>query len=339
MRDEIKENLNQVNNVCINVLNDFYDIRYEKDAYDLTKISDDESKYIRQLVNSICEKKLCNGVDDKVVTLLDYGCGDGRLHPLYEDISQKLLVDGFLLRVFAVDPSRKGLNVYMNKCIQSRYNLKLNNTDNKLFEIEESFNIHEMNNENIEICFICSDISILNRFNSLDNRVDLIVSAGVICHILGGDNRRSMLNAYKMASSSLFISQPTNEDFSSTQIKFQKMRDEKKFILDTVKGLQSYGDDSPLLKKELSVLNENLKDAQEDGEIYYSAGWVRRLSEKLPEYKDVKLPYFGTTVELAKKAVEEVGYKYVTSMRGAFGNHKRWIVTLASDLFEVTSIV
>ena len=85
-------------------------------------------------------------------------------------------------------------------------------------------------------------------------------------------------------------------------------------------------------------MNEKLKDAQEDGEIYYSAGSVRRLADKLPEYKDLKIPYFGTTVELAKKAVKEDGYIFVTSTRAQFGCHKRWIATLASDLVEVEDL-
>jgi SAM-dependent methyltransferase len=320
------------------MLTDFYDKRYEKDAYNLTCISDDESSHIKNMLYSIQKSKLSTNADKKIITLIDYGCGDGRLHPLYEEIAQEVLGEDFILKVIGIDPSQSALSIYREKCNQSGYKVKSDNGVGKLWEIGEGSDNYIIGKRNVEVCLFCADIGILNNLKALNWHMDFIVSAGVTCHVLGRDNRKNILNAFKMASSSLFLSQPTNEDFSSIQRNFHQMREEKKIIQKSIKDLSSSDGDVSLLQKKLLHLNENLKDAQEDGEIYYSAGWVRRLADKLPEYKDLKIPYFGTTVELAKRAVEEVGYKFVTSRRATFGCHKRWIVTLASDLFEVEDL-
>jgi len=45
------------------MLTDFYDKRYEKDAYNLTCISDDESSHIRNMLYSIQKRKLSTNAE------------------------------------------------------------------------------------------------------------------------------------------------------------------------------------------------------------------------------------------------------------------------------------
>ena len=68
-------------------LKDFYDKRFEKDAYDLTAISENESRLIRLLVDAALTWRAGTGDENRLFTLIDFGCGDGRLHAIYEGIA------------------------------------------------------------------------------------------------------------------------------------------------------------------------------------------------------------------------------------------------------------
>lgn len=320
-------------------LKDFYDKRFARDAYDLTAISEDESRLIRQLVDAALTWRAGAGDDSRLFTLIDFGCGEGRLHPLYEDISSRIKEDGWRLAVIAIDPARNGLDTYFAKCTEAGYRQCALGPDLGIPQLASDLAVRTLKKQNIEVVLVCADVEILARWPSVAQRVDVLISAGVICHILGSANRKTLLRSFQSAAASLFVSQPTTGDFPTLQSDFQDMRAARRRLLEALKRPGGDGGDPSRLQTRLAELDGQLGDALEEGEIYYSAGRVRNLGEKLPEYSSMKLPYFGTSVNQAKAAVESAGYPYAASVRAAFGNHWRWIATLASDYFEVAPLL
>ena len=320
-------------------LKEFYDKRFEKDAYDLTAISENESRLIRLLVDAALTWRAGTGDENRLFTLIDFGCGDGRLHAIYEGIASLLKGDGWRLGVIAIDPARKGLETYFAKCAAAGYREGAPGPGPGLPQLGPDLAVRVLNKENLEVVFVCAAGEILGRWPSLARRADMLISAGVICHILGSANRNTLLCSFRSAAASLFLSQPTTGDFSTAQRDFQDMRAKRLRLLAALNRPRDDGGDLSQLQQSLAELDGRLGDALEEGEIYYQAGWVRNLGEKLPEYSGVKLPYFGTSVNQAKAAVERAGYPYAASVRAPFGHHGRWIATLASDYFEVAPLL
>ena len=86
------------------------------------------------------------------------------------------------------------------------------------------------------------------------------------------------------------------------------------------------------------MIEEILKDALVDGEIYYSAKRVRGFSEKVPDLQNHKIPYFSAPEAQAQQVIDYGAYGSTSVKHGAFGGHSRWMICLGSDSFSVDSV-
>ena len=86
------------------------------------------------------------------------------------------------------------------------------------------------------------------------------------------------------------------------------------------------------------MIEEILKDALVDGEIYYSAKRVRGFGEKVPDLQNHKIPYFSAPEAQAQQVIDYGAYGSTSVKHGAFGGHSRWMICLGSDSFSVDSV-
>ncbi|MFK5893968.1 MAG: Mur ligase family protein [Pseudomonadota bacterium] len=320
------------------VLSDFYNKRYKNNAYSLENISAHESHAIKLLLNSILVDKIVHSSKNKVITLIDFGCGNGRLFSLYENIALEFIQQQYRLRIIAIDSAKEALVQYQDKCIQSGYKIT-KNVDNSL--IPESYidQLPPVENNLIDCFFMTCELNGLDTFIANHQSIDCIVSTGVIPHILGSENRKNMLKTFRKVTLNLFLSQPTKDDFASSQKTYAARRKKRARLIKKLLNPNIKQHESKKFKQELQIVNSKLGAALGDGEIYYHAGWVRNLSEKLPEFKDTKIPYFGSSKEKAKKAVQNAGFKHVRTRQGNFGKHKNWLITLASKSLRISTLI
>ena len=64
---------------------EFFNRRFKENAYNLTKISDQEQEAIAYLVQ---QTLALENRSSETLWLIDYGCGDGRLQPLYDLLAE-----------------------------------------------------------------------------------------------------------------------------------------------------------------------------------------------------------------------------------------------------------
>jgi UDP-N-acetylmuramoyl-tripeptide--D-alanyl-D-alanine ligase len=315
-------------------LSSFYNTCYKNDAYNLDIISVNESHAIKLLIKSILNDKITHLPEHKLITLIDYGCGNGRLFSLYENIALELAQHQFHLKILAIDSAKEGLIKYKNKCIDSGYKIAENSIDSEIYS-----NLPPLESDLINYFFIIAELKNWEAFIPTHHPIDCIISSGVIQHTLGSENRKNMLETYSRISPNLFLSQPTKDDFPSSQRIYSIRRKKRNRLTKKLSVPSLEKDKSIQYEQELHLVNSKLGKALESGEIYYHAGWLRNLGKKLPEYKDTKIPYFTTSKERTRKALQNSGYKYISTRRGYFGKHKNWLITLASTSSNVSSFI
>jgi hypothetical protein len=110
-------------------------------------------------------------------------------------------------------------------------------------------------------------------------------------------------------------------------------------LLSKIEGLDNL--DNPerdTATQRLLAIEDILKDALVEGEIYYSASRVRGFGRKIPDLKDHKIPYFSATKLQAQQVIDYGGYNSTLVTHGAFGGHSRWMICLGSHEFSVDSV-
>jgi hypothetical protein len=311
----------------------FYDARYANDAYGLAAISHKESTLIQGLIKESQHIRSMIAVDERRIILIDYGCGDGRLNTVYEKAALFLEQEGFCLQVFAIDPSRAGLDVYGQRLRDNSYDIVSEN----VIVIGQG-EIH-YRRSTLTVTLVAGDQQLLKVLTLLIRRADVLVAAGVLCHLLGSNRRVELLLEFRSAAFSLFMSLPTKGDFSSVQAKFENLREERDLLNEAIKVRPPRDKQTMELVARLQKIQNELGDAKESGEIYYRAGRVRNTAEKLPSYRDALIPYFATYPAEMSAALKDIGYIHVASASTPFANHQRWIASLASNLFPVSPLL
>jgi hypothetical protein len=311
----------------------FYDARYANDAYGLAAISYKESALIQGLIKESQLIRSMIAVDERRIILIDYGCGDGRLNTVYEKAALFLEQEGFCLQVFAIDPSRAGLDVYEKRLKDNSYDIVSEN----VIAVGQG-EIH-FRRSSLIVTLVPGDQQLLKVLTLLIRKADVLVAAGVLCHLLGSDRRAELLLAFRSAAFSLFMSLPTKGDFSSVQAKFENLREERDLLNHAIKERPHRDNHTIALEARLKAIQSQLGDAKESGEIYYRAGWVRNTAEKLPSYRDALIPFYATNPAEMSSALKDIGYLYAASASTPFANHQRWIASLASNLFPVALLL
>ena len=311
----------------------FYDARYANDAYGLAAVSYKESNLIQGLIKESQHIRSMMAVDERRIILIDYGCGDGRLNTVYEKAALFLEQEGVFLQVFAIDPSRAGLDVYEKRLKDNSYDIM---SDNVIAVGQGEIHFRR---SNLIVTLLAGDQQLLMILTLLIRKADVLVAAAVLCHLLGSDRRAALLLGFRSAAFSLFMSLPTKGDFSSVQAEFDNLREERDLLNDAIKVRPHLDKHTIELEARLRAIQHQLGDAKESGEIYYRAGWVRNTAEKLPSYRDALIPFYATNTAAMSSVLKDLGYLYVASASTPFANHQRWIASLASNLFPVAPLL
>ncbi|WP_435214670.1 UDP-N-acetylmuramoyl-tripeptide--D-alanyl-D-alanine ligase [Luminiphilus sp. nBUS_16] len=312
---------------------EFFNRRFKEDAYNLTKISEQEKAAISYLVQqAIALKKQQPGA----LWLIDYGCGDGRLQPFYNLLAETFTSTEF--HILGADFAVEALKAYRTQCLRDGFE------DTKhAWEIEGLPNdqrLASLKRGNINIHFLEGGVESLQAMIcGPDQRFEILVAAGVLCRVLGDQCRREMLEAFSRVAASAFVSMPTQDEFKSLQIEFNALREERLQLLSQIESLDKQ--DNPErdnARQRLLAIEDILKDALVEGEIYYSARRVRGFGRKIPDLKDHKIPYFSATKLQAQQVIDYGGYHSTLVTHGAFGGHSRWMICLGSHEFSVDSV-
>ena len=312
---------------------EFFNRRFKEDAYNLTKISEQEKAAVSFLVQqTLALKKQQPGA----MWLIDYGCGDGRLQPFYNLLAETFTSTEF--HILGADFAVEALKAYRTQCLRDGFE------DTKhAWEIKGLPNdqrLASLKRGNINIHFLEGGVESLQAMIcGPDQRFEILVAAGVLCRVLGDQCRREMLEAFSRVAASAFVSMPTQDEFKSLQIEFNALREERLQLLSKIESLDKQ--DNPErdnARQRLLAIEDILKDALVEGEIYYSARRVRGFGGKIPDLKDHKIPYFSATKLQAQQVIDYGGYNSTLVTHGAFGGHSRWMICLGSHEFSVDSV-
>jgi len=311
---------------------EFFNRRFKEDAYNLTKISEQEKHAIGYLVQqTIALDKSAS--DD--LWLVDFGCGDGRLQPLYNLLAETFSTVKF--HILGVDFAVEALKAYRTRCIEQGFDTSTKPM--KIAGVSDSQRLGSLERGNITIDFLEGGVEALSEMTLRpDQRCEILVAAGVLCRVLGEHCRREMVEAFSRIAFSAFVSMPTRDEFRSIQREFNTLRRERLQLINEIKKAnRKESAEIEAAKRRLVTIEEVLKDALVDGEIYYSAKRVRGFGEKIPELKDHKIPYFSATETQAQQVIDYGAYNSTSVTQGAFGGHSRWMICLGSHSFSIDS--
>jgi UDP-N-acetylmuramoyl-tripeptide--D-alanyl-D-alanine ligase len=312
---------------------EFFNRRFKENAYNLTKISDQEQEAIAYLVQ---QTLAIENRSSEALWLIDYGCGDGRLQPLYNLLAETYATTEF--HVLGVDFAIEALKAYRTHCIQDDFQ-----ETKRDLNVEGDSSHHQLpplKRGNVTVHFLEGGVEALQNIRRRpDQKFEILVAAGVLCRVLGEDRRREMVEAFSQVAASAFVSMPTQDEFKSIQSEFNTLRTERLQLLSQIEDPNRNGIRSlESAQQRLSVIEEILKDALVDGEIYYSAKRVRGFGEKVPDLKNHKIPYFSATEAQAQQVIDYGAYGSTSVKYGAFGGHSRWMICLGSHSFSVDSV-
>ena len=312
---------------------EFFNRRFKENAYNLTKISNQEQQAIAYLVQQTLAPE---NRSSEALWLIDYGCGDGRLQPLYNLLAETYATTEF--HVLGVDFAVEALKAYRTHCIQADFE-----ETKRDLNVEGDSSHHQLpplKRGNVTVHFLEGGVEALQNIRRRpDQKFEILVAAGVLCRVLGEDRRREMVEAFSQVAASAFVSMPTQDEFKSIQSEFNTLRTERLQLLSQIEDPNRNGIRSlESAQQRLSVIEEILKDALVDGEIYYSAKRVRGFGEKVPDLKNHKIPYFSATEAQAQQVIDYGAYGSTSVKHGAFGGHSRWMICLGSHSFSVDSV-
>lgn len=312
---------------------EFFNRRFREDAYNLTKISEQEKAAISYLVQqTLALKKQQLGA----LWLIDYGCGDGRLQPFYNLLAETFTSTEF--HILGVDFAVEALRAYRVQGLRDGFEDTKHTWEIKGLQDEQR--LASLKRGNMNIHFLEGGVESLQAIScGPDQRFEILVAAGVLCRVLGDKYRREMIEAFSRVAAAAFVSMPTQDEFKSLQIEFNALREERLQLLSKIEGLDNL--DNPerdTATQRLLAIEDILKDALVEGEIYYSARRVRGFGRKIPDLKDHKIPYFSATKLQAQQVIDYGGYNSTLVTHGAFGGHSRWMICLGSHEFSVDSV-
>ncbi|MBN8828928.1 MAG: methyltransferase domain-containing protein [Sphingobacteriia bacterium] len=210
-------------------------------------------------------KKKTHSYPNKL-SVLDFGCGDGRYFKAFVKVANILKSKGIILELINYDPSYIGLQCYQNELMNIGF--KLNSSVNLHQIQEDSFKGYEVSTllkDNLKVKFIHGnandDSKYIMELLGGENSVDLIFCMfGVLSHIPMQTARIDILTIFNQMVNiwgKVVVSVPAYKDFKKELITYDQLRREKN-VLDTHKNPLSFIDYKGILGS-----------VSEEGDIYY----------------------------------------------------------------------
>jgi SAM-dependent methyltransferase len=237
---------------------------------------------VERQTDSIAERNVMLGKGS--VTILDYGCGDGRFFNLYKTLSAEIYQNyGLGLKVIGLDPSVQGLRYFAGRMATHKSLFIKNETFHDLSEQvggNLGYVAGKYKYDNLEVTLIHSHVDdSLDHIESLIGEVDFtILMFSVLAHVIGEHNRVELLKMLDKVSYEIFYSVPGPAIFPKYQYYFDVIRKpddySEEIIANVTKSLA-----------ELKINPENFQVANEEGDIIYSR--VEEGNAKVQNYMHI----------------------------------------------------
>jgi hypothetical protein len=202
------------------------------------------------------------------------------------------------IKILACDISVEGLKKYRNNLLVRGFEILGSENRDEKFEDRKPSILYSAE-KSLEVSLIKVEPNDYEILRTID-KCDLSISVGVLPCILGKKNRERFYDFLRAISNVSFIT-ASRDNFLDQLKHFSELRERKRFLEN--KGRLS---DSEIA--DLSGIKSELKDALEDGELYYRAGWVRNFDKLCPEDSDFLVPLVNFTDQ--EKLRKEIGNRY-----------------------------
>ncbi|MBL6664864.1 MAG: hypothetical protein ISQ34_03375 [Rickettsiales bacterium] len=235
----------------------FYNKRFLLDSYNLDCYTADEYNFVVNSLGNLFAKK-------EQISVIDYGCGDGRSFKIFQDYLKNS--PNKKIKYYGCDISLFGLQKFKEHLIEIGF--KDNTSNDRVASLLSQDQRIEIKLLDVEKCSFKDVTSILPKS-------DILISLGMVSHILGKNNRTSF---YKFCSkiSDIALHVVAFHDFEHHRKYYEDLRSQK---------------ESSTKKDKIKEINSILGDALEKNEFYYNAGEVRGYSQSSPEDKSLKIPF------------------------------------------------
>ena len=152
------------------------------------------------------------------IVILDFGCGDGRLFPIFLQLASELEKLGMELVLDGYDISKTGLEVFKDKLEKLDFDI-IESTD--LQDNQYPRKIYQSSNKNLAVNLYCgSDKSSAGEIIETLADYDIAFCMfGSLSHIMQSQNRQSVLRILAMKSEDLVLTVPSLNIFKKHQQK------------------------------------------------------------------------------------------------------------------------
>ena len=238
-----------------------YDLYYsggENSMYNkrfgLNKVALREAELIEQSFKSVLGAIKKNNSAHKVLRILDFGCGDGRLFLLLEELSNRLIGKEFNIELVGYDPSKVGIDLLSETLLQDGFKKKsdFNSSKKRYFS-----------KNNFSVTLVLGDVEegLEATKELIGPNIDLCLCMfGVIGHVPGRQRRINTLAALGELLSpvgELLISICATKVFAKEMAAYEEIR--KQYKIHTKHNMGNSA----------KVRRAVLRLAKEEGDLYY----------------------------------------------------------------------
>jgi len=349
-----------------------YDSYYNSDNSIYKQLYKDEViAYDKYIIESQVQKligiKQKKNPDDKNISIVDYGCGDGRFLKVYQEIALDIKERyGFSLKVIGYDPSLNGLTHFSEKLIKSSF-IKMDGFQFRRFADVEggsekdnlSYSVGGFFKDNLAIELIHGHVEDeVSHITSLLGKVDLtLMMFCVLSHVIGRDKRVDLLKGLDDISTKIFFSVPGPGILGDYQHAFKVLRDNKVETEITAvasedgdiiytrndegdSGVQNYMhiyQSSKQLREELMLANVEDKSEVGINKIFHETHlinhpWLSEVDKYFTMVVNKVVPYPVLDSALSISSYVNYGYEKVSGYHHLFGSYYG---VLVSDIEEI----
>ncbi|AIL65887.1 Methyltransferase domain protein [Rickettsiales bacterium Ac37b] len=285
-----------------------------------------EKELITNSFKRIYNRKKQKAQNNKI-KILDFGCGDGRLFEILEDLALSYTNKEYTVELINYDISYQAIKLFEDKLLNNDFSSCNEATISKQDIITKTFTKQNLLVKLIHTDSSC-DKAILQELLGKDFDIILCIF-GVLAHIPGKQNRSDTLKLFKSISNEnaeLIFTMPTIKSFWREYLTYTKLRKQLecgRFL----ENQQSY-------KSQVLAL----RLAQEKGDIYYCTGsktqiinnflHIYSINELVEELKEVDLQILKTPKLLSIKHPFEI----------SSSPSKSFIDALLSEIFSLFCI-
>lgn len=197
------------------------------------KIIPNDERIIREQVENLIKTKPNSTISSKEITILDYGCGDGRFFNFYKELAKEIATKkpDFQLTIIGYDPSLEGLKHFAQRLHTNDFSkatqeiFKDDLSEQKPGNLAYTVGSYIKDNMNVKLIHghVNDDLSHIEaQIGSAD--LTLLMFC-VLAHVVGQEARIELLTMLDKISTSIFYSVPGPAILPEYQYAFDVLRD------------------------------------------------------------------------------------------------------------------